>query len=140
LNFLLDTNVISEWVKPRPDPGMAQWLAETDEDRVFISVVTLAELRQGVELLASGERRNRLDGWLRHDLPLRFEGRILIIDAAIADTWGRLMAQSRSDGRPVGAMDTLIAATAKVHDLTIVTRNTVDFKNLVPNILNPWSR
>jgi toxin FitB len=138
LNFLLDTNVISEWVKPRPDPKVVSWLAQADEDRIFISVVTLAELRQGVELLAASQRRNHLDGWLRHDLPLRFEGRILSIDSAIADAWGRFMAQSRSGGRPAGAMDALIAATAEVHDLTIVTRNTEDFKDLVPNLFNPW--
>ena len=73
MSFLLDTNVVSEWVKPRPHPGVITWLAEADEDRVFLSVVTLAELRHGVERMAAGSRRARLDVWLREELPLRFE-------------------------------------------------------------------
>lgn len=77
---------------PRPDPGVVSWLAEADEDRVFISVVTLAELRYGIERMAAGQRRRRLDGWLREELLLRFEGRVLPLDATIADIWGRLTA------------------------------------------------
>ena len=81
MSFLIDTNVVSEWVRPRPNPGVLSWLAEADEDRIFISVVTLAELRRGIARLAHSRRRNRLDEWLRDELPLRFEGRILPIDA-----------------------------------------------------------
>ena len=87
MSFLLDTNVVSEWVKPRPHQGVIAWLAEADEDRVFLSVVTLAELRHGIERMAAGSRRERLDVWLREELPLRFEKRVLSIDAAVADAW-----------------------------------------------------
>jgi predicted nucleic acid-binding protein len=80
VSFLIDTNVVSEWVRPRPDTKVVAWFAETDEDRVFLSVVTLAELRRGVARLPESRRRNRLDEWLRHELPLRFEGRVLAID------------------------------------------------------------
>lgn len=84
MNFLLDTNVISEWTKPRPDTGVTAWLAEADEDRVFISV-TLAELRHGVERMPAGARRDRLNVWLTRQLPSRFEARVLPVDARTAD-------------------------------------------------------
>jgi predicted nucleic acid-binding protein len=139
VSFLLDTNVVSEWVKPRPDPGVVAWLAEADEDRVFLSVVTLAKLRQGIERLAAGARRKRLDAWLRRDLPLRFEGRILSVDAAVADAWGRLVARRETAGRPIGPMDAFFAATAQVHRLTLVTRNASDFKASVEDTIDPWA-
>ena len=139
MSFLLDTNVVSEWTKPRPNPGVAQWLAEVDEDEVFLSVVTFAELRHGIERLPAGARRRRLDEWLRQDLPLRFEARIVGVDGAIGDEWGRLAARCERRGRPIHAMDALIAATAQIHGLTLVTRNTADFEAFVSALLNPWT-
>ena len=84
MNFLLDTNVVSEWAKPRPDAGVVAWLAEADEDRIFISVITIAELRYGIERLPAGARRNRLDAWLKEQVPQRFEERLLAVDADTA--------------------------------------------------------
>jgi predicted nucleic acid-binding protein len=139
VSFLLDTNVISEWVKQRPDPGVIAWLADVDEDRVFLSVVTLAELRHGIERLVDGSRRRRLDAWLRDELPLRFEGRLLPVDEAIADRWGEVVARRETAGRPIGVMDAFIAATANVHALTLVTRNESDFESAVSEIVNPWA-
>lgn len=139
MSFLLDTNVVSEWVRPRPDSGVVDWLADVDEDRVFVSVVTLAELRHGVERLADGARRRRLDAWLTDELPMRFEGRVLPIDAAIADAWGRLVARSEASARPIGVADAFIAATVQVHGLTLVTRNAADFERTLPTVLNPWT-
>jgi toxin FitB len=139
VNFLLDTNVVSEWTRPRPDTGVIAWLADADEDRIFISVVTLAELRHGVERLAAGQRKRRLDGWLTGELVDRFEERILDIDPAVADEWGRLVARREMTGEPMHAMDALIAATAAVHDLALVTRNTSDFERTVRSIVNPWA-
>ncbi|MBV8190650.1 MAG: type II toxin-antitoxin system VapC family toxin [Alphaproteobacteria bacterium] len=138
MSFLLDTNVVSEWVKERPNSGVVSWLAEADEDRVYLSVVTLAELRHGIHRLADGRRRRRLDVWLSHELPLRFEGRLLPIDPPVADCWGEVVAQRETAGRPIGAMDAFIAATAKVHDLALVTRNESDFGSTVKEIVNPW--
>lgn len=135
MNFLLDINVISERVKPRPDPGVVAWLAEADEDRVFISV-TLAELRQH----RTPGRKRRLDAWLRRGLPLRFEGRVLPIDGSIADAWGWVVAHREAAGRPIGPMDAFIAATARVHQLALVTRNAADFKTSVRDVIDPWSR
>jgi hypothetical protein len=138
VSFLLDTNVVSEWTKPRPHPGIVAWLADVDEDRVFLSVVTLAEIRHGIERLPAGARKRRLDTWLRDELPLRFEGRILPIDAVVADRWGQVVARREATGRPIGAIDAFIAATANVHGLQLVTRNEPDFQSVVDQIVNPW--
>jgi predicted nucleic acid-binding protein len=126
--------VVSEWTKPRPNVGVIEWLAQVDEDEVFLSVVTFAELRHGIERLP-GRRRRHLNAWLRSELPQRFEGRIVLIDGAIADEW---VARHEARGRPIQAMDGLIAATAQVHGLTLVTRNAVDFQLSVESVLNPW--
>lgn len=139
MNFLLDTNLVSEWIKPRPNPGVVGWLADADEDRVFISVVTVAELRHGVERLATGQRRKRLNEWIEDELLFRFEGRILPIDVATAEEWGRIVAHREGLGRPIGTMDAFIAATAKAHKLTLATRNQTDFESSVDTIVNPWS-
>ena len=139
MSFLLDTNVVSEWTKPRPNPGVVEWLDQVSEDDVFLSVVTFAELRRGIERLPASARRKRLDEWLRSDLPIRFEGRIAPVDGAVADEWGRLVARREADGRPFNAMDALIAATAQVHELTLVTRNISDFKASLKSLLNPWT-
>jgi predicted nucleic acid-binding protein len=138
MSFLLDTNVVSEWTKARPNPGVVAWLAEADEDRIYISVITLAELRHGVARMPAGRRKRRLDQWLRDDLPLRFEGRVLTVDDEVADAWGETVAQHESLGRPIASMDAFIAATAKIHGLTLVTRNTADFEPSLDAILNPW--
>lgn len=139
MSFLLDTNVVSEWMKPHPNPGVVSWLAEVDEDRTFLSVVTLAELRYGIERMAAGRRRQRLDEWFQDELPLRFEGRILTIDREVADACGTVVARSEDRGRRLEAMDVFIAATAKVHRLTLITRNTSDFESVVRDVVNPWT-
>jgi len=139
MNFLLDTNVISEPMKPRPNAGVLAWLAEVDEDSVFLSVVTVTELRYGIERLATGRRRDRLDAWLRKDLTSRFGKRILPVDFEIADACGRLVAQSESVGRPMEPRDAFIAATAEVCRLTLVTRNASDFEATVKTIVTPWT-
>lgn len=140
MSFLLDTNVLSEWVKPRPDLRIVQWLSETDEDRIFISAVTLAELRYGIERLQQGSRRKRLDEWLRHELPLRFESRVLSVDSSVADAWGRIVARSEAVGRPISVIDAFLAATAEVHSLTLVTRDASDFEVVLKSIVNPWTQ
>jgi predicted nucleic acid-binding protein len=138
VSFLLDTNVVSEWTRPRPHPGVIAWLTDVDEDRIFLSVVTFAELRHGVNRLPDGARRRRLDVWLRDELSARFDGRVLSIDAKVADAWGVLVAQRDALGRPIGVVDAFIAATAACHGLTLVTRNGTDFRGSVASILDPW--
>ena len=140
MSFLLDTNVVSESTKPRPNAGLMTWLDGVDENSVFLSVITLTELRYGVERLAPGRRRKQLDRWLQHELPQRFEGRILPVDALVADACGRLVARTESLGRPIEARDAFIAATAQVHRLTLVTRNASHFETTLKSILTPWTK
>lgn len=139
MKFLLDTNVISEITRTRPDEGVLNFLHESDEDRTYLSAVTWAELQRGVALLPAGARRQRLSDWLEHDLRDRFGPRILSIDVDIAERWGVLMAASKENGRNVSVMDGFIAATALVHDLCIVTRNEKDFSELGVRLINPWA-
>lgn len=139
MSFLLDTNVVSEWVKPRPDPNVVAWLADVDEDRVYLSVMSFAEIRHGVERMTDGRRRERLATWLAEDLPARFEGRILGIDRQVAETWGLLMARGQKAAVTVGAMDVFFAATVEAHGLTLVTRNVRDSVKLSVPLLDPWS-
>ena len=139
MSFLLDTNVISEPMKQQPNEGALAWLAEVNEDTVFLSVVTITELRYGIERLAAGRRRRGLDEWLGKELTARFAGRILPVDLEVADACGRLVARSEFLGRPMEPRDAFIAATAEVHALTLVTRNAADFQATVKHILNPWT-
>jgi toxin FitB len=113
-------------------------LAAVDEDDVFMSVVSFAELRRGVELLPAGQRRERLTTWIAEDLTARFDGRVLDVDRRVADAWGRLMARSQRTGKVLTAMDAFFAATAESHEMTLVTRNTQDFANLGVPLHNPW--
>jgi predicted nucleic acid-binding protein len=139
VNFLLDTNVVSEWVKPRPNSGVVEWLANADEDRLFLSVATLAELRYGVERLPVGRKSAQLREWLETELTSRFEGRVVIIDDAVAGAWGKLLAKADAAGRPLGAMDGFLAATAAVRQMTLVTRNEMDFAGAAIKTFSPWS-
>ncbi len=139
MSYLLDTDVTSEWAKPRPDQRVVQWLGETYEHELYLSVVTWAELRRGIERLARGKRRDRLADWLENELTHRFGARLLPINAAIADGWGVIMAKREAEGRSIHSMDAFIAATAEVHGLTLVTRNVSDFRETVRSILNPWN-
>jgi toxin FitB len=138
MSFLLDTNAVSEWAKPHPNPGLIAWMEAVDDDRVFLSVISLAELRYGVERMPDGKRRKRLEDWLRNQLLLRFEDRILPVDEEVAQAWGRTVARGEATGRPMSVMDAFLAATAEVHSLTLVTRNVADF-SLVSAVVSPWS-
>jgi predicted nucleic acid-binding protein len=136
--FLLDTNCISELVRAQPEPRVLDWIEEADESLLYLSVLTLGEIRKGVAALPPGKRRTRLEAWLEVELQARFSGRILPIDAAIADRWGVLAAEARRAGRSLSAIDGLLAATALQHNLTIVSRNVNDFANAPTPVLNPW--
>lgn len=137
MRLLLDTNVLSEVTKPAPDPRVLDWLDQLDEDRSFISVVSIAEIRRGVALMDEGRKRETLAKWLAQDLPQRFEQRVLHIDEPIALAWGDLMALAKRRG--LSSMDGLIAATAVAHNLTLATRNTRDFEGFGFELLDPWT-
>jgi predicted nucleic acid-binding protein len=136
--FLLDTNVISELIKPRPDENVLRWIAMTDEALLFLSVLTLGEIRYGIEKLNPGKRRGRLESWLAGDLRLRFQERILIIEDGIAQRWGAVSATAVKRGRPVPVIDGLLAATALHHDLMLVTRDDGDVSGTGVPLLDPW--
>ncbi|MDX2153696.1 MAG: type II toxin-antitoxin system VapC family toxin [Bryobacteraceae bacterium] len=136
--FLLDTNVVSELVKPQPDANVVRWIEETDEAILFLSVITVGEIRNGIERLTRGRRRGRLDSWLRIDLRARFRDRILPVDEFVAERWGTLSAIANARGRPVPVIDGLLAATAAHHDLILVTRNVEDLAGTDVPTLNPW--
>lgn len=136
--FLLDTNVISEAVRARPDPKVLLWLDSVHEDLLYLSVLTLGEIRQGVAKLVPGKRRLRLERWLDVDLRARFAGRIVSIDEEVAERWGDLMAGSQRAETPLGVVDGLLAATALQHGLTLATRNVKDFGRLGVTLSNPW--
>jgi toxin FitB len=139
VNFLLDTNVVSETGKLQPNEGVVRWLYEADEDRVFLSAATVGELRYGIERLPQGRRRSQLEEWLDIELSERFRNRVLNIDEDIAHTWGKLVARSESRGRSLGVMDGFLAATAWAKKMTLVTRNEDDFIATGIALLNPWS-
>lgn len=135
MSYLVDTNVISELRRSAADPGVVAWFADRPATTLYLSVLTLGEIRKGIEALPNGKKRLVLRDWLEVDLPAFFAGRILLIDAPVVDRWGRLLARVR---RPVPAIDSLIAATALQHGLALVTRNETDFKFPELDVINPW--
>lgn len=137
--FLLDTNVVSELVRPRPDPRVVDWMDSTDEELFFLSVLTLGEIRKGITVLTDPGRKVRLEAWLSSNLLPRFEGRILPIDQAIAARWGQITGSLAAQGSPLPVIDGLLAATALHHNLTIVTRNTRDVAMTGVGVFDPWT-
>lgn len=137
--FLLDTNVLSEFNRRGdPNPLVKQWLEAADAGSLYASVLTLAEIRFGIELLPPSKRRTQLEGWLDRDLPAWFAGRVLSVNKSIADRWGVLRAQAQMKGRPLSVIDGLLAATAAEHGLTVVSRNVGDFAAAGLAAFNPW--
>ncbi|RDI22031.1 hypothetical protein DFR41_108155 [Pseudacidovorax intermedius] len=135
MSYLVDTNALSELRRRVPDANVAAWFARRPPTTLYLSVLTLGEIRKGIAGVPEPARRQVLADWLEVDLPLFFTGRVLGIDAAVADRWGRLVAEA---GRPLPAIDSLLAATALVHDLVLVTRNTRDFAGMPVQVFNPW--
>lgn len=138
MNYLLDTNVLSEVQRPKPDAKVLAWLDQVDEDRTYLSVVSVGEIARGVAQLEDGRRKLALQRWLDVDLPARFGSRLLPVDRETALAWGQLMAEARRAGRGLPVMDGWIAASAVRHGLTIVTRNTRDFAGLDLDLFDPW--
>jgi predicted nucleic acid-binding protein len=136
LSYLLDTNVLSELRRKVPDAGVINWFAKRPSTTLFLSVLTLGELRKGVEGVTDSDRRMALLDWLETELPAFFTGRILPVDVAVADRWGRMVAAA---GRPIPAIDSLIGATAAHHGFSLVTRNVKDYANLGLDVINPWT-
>lgn len=135
MSYLIDTNVLSELRRREPNQGVIEWFELRPSTTLYLSVLTLGEIRKGIDLLVNDDRQLKLLDWLEVELPQFFSGRILSVDANVADRWGRLAAQM---GRPIPAIDSLMAATAFTHGLKLVTRNVRDLNYPELDIINPW--
>jgi tRNA(fMet)-specific endonuclease VapC len=138
MKYLLDTNVFSELVVKQPNTRVIDWIDSVDPNSLYLSVITIGELRKGIEKLPKSKRKTNLLEWLNDQLQLRFRGRILAIDIDVMLAWGILMGQLEQVGRPLPAMDSLIAASALHHNCSLVTRNEDDFKKTGVVLMNPW--
>jgi len=139
VSFLLDTAVVSELVRKNPSGAVLKWIDGQDEASFYLSVLTIGELEKGVAGLPASVRRSRLQSWVRRDLAERFGGRLLPIDIRTAARWGAIAGESERRGRPLPVIDCLIAATALVHGLAVVTRNVGDFERCGATCVNPWT-
>ena len=137
MTYLLDTNVVSEARRARPDESVLRWLTTQPLTSTYLSVITLGELEEGITALGDTHRAHELRGWLAQ-LIEGFNGRILDVDPNVATTWGRIRAEAKRQGRSPPAVDALLAATAITHGLTLVTRNLADVATLPVTVLNPW--
>lgn len=138
--FLLDTNIVSELMKARPNRHVAAWVESTPESLLYLSVLTIGEVRKGIDMMdGDSPRRAALQSWLDHDVRARFAGRILSFDDGVSERWGQLEAAARKHRVTLPTVDAQMAATALHHNLTFVTRNTVDVESTGVATFNPWN-
>ena len=138
MKFLLDTCVISELMAKRPNQTVMQWIDSVDEDRLYLSVITIGEIRKGIAKLADSPRKLELQEWLSDHLLSRFSDRIVVIDTGVMLDWGQLVGNLERLGKPMPLMDSLIAATVRRGDFVLVTRNEADFECADVRMLNPF--
>jgi toxin FitB len=138
MKFLLDTCVISEMVRQNPSRKVVDWIKNEDEGCFFISVLTFGELHKGIEKLDESKRKESLHNWVENDLKERFVSQTINIDLRVALVWGKIQGLAEKSGRPMPAIDSLIAATGIAHHLTVVTRNTADMEASGVSLFNPW--
>ena len=138
MKYLLDTCAISELIKKKPNPKVTAWVSKTEENRLFISVLTFGEIHKGIEKLPKSKKKEKLHNWVNVELKERFKNRIIDFDLPVATTWGKIQALSESEGKGMPAIDGQIAATGIYHDLVVVTRNTSDMEISGVSLFNPW--
>jgi len=138
MKYLLDTCVISEVIKRKPSSNVIKWIKQEEESNFFISVLTIGELHKGIEKLDKSKRKNELHNWIENDLKERFSNRIINIDMPVMKMWGKIQGMAERTGKPMPAIDSLIAATGITHHLTVVTRNISDMKESGAVLYNPW--
>jgi tRNA(fMet)-specific endonuclease VapC len=138
MNYLLDSNVISELISKQPNKKVVEWLDRLDPNTIYLSVITIGEIRKGIEKLPPSKRRDKVKEWLEADLLLRFQGRILEITTEVMLIWGELTGRLENEGRRVTAIDSLIASIALQGNYHLVTRNEHDFQHTGVKIINPW--
>jgi len=138
MKYLLDTCVISELIKPRPNENVINWIAKQKEQNLYISVLSFGEIQKGIEKCVDSKRKQHLQLWVKNDLYNRFKNRVLAIDITVANKWGEVQAHTEKRGQPMPSIDGLIAMTGLVNDCIVVTRNTSDMENSTAELLNPW--
>ena len=137
MRCLLDTCVVSELTRPKPDPGLVGWFSSAQSEDLFLSAITIGEIRKGTAKLAPGRRRAALSAWT-DELSRSFAGRVLPVDEPVAARWAEIAARAEKTGKPKPLADGLIAATALQHGLTLATRNVDDFEPFAVALFNPW--
>ena len=138
MKYLLDTCAISELVAKQPNPKVVEFVDTLDPDDIYLSVITIGEIAKGIEKLPKSKRKQELQTWLKEDLLIRFDGKIVSLDTDVLMEWGALTARLESSGRTMPAIDSLIAATVLTNQFTLVTRNVDDFEDTGIEIVNPW--
>ena len=138
MNYLLDTCVISELIKPKPSSTVIKWLRSCQEESLFLSSLTIGEIQKGISRLPDSRKRKKLQRWLDSELTQRFDRRIIGIDFKVAKKWGEIQASSEIAGVKMPVIDSLIASIGIVYDMTVVTRNIGDMKNSGVRLFNPW--
>ena len=138
MNYLIDTNVISALIAKQRDRQVVEWLQTVDDQRMYLSIITIGELRKGLDLMVASRRKQQLEQWYRYELLIQFKLNIIPIDLRVIEVWGEMMAALQKKGRILPLADALIAATALAHNLTIATRNVQDFVGAGVSVFNPW--
>jgi toxin FitB len=138
MNYILDTCVLSEFTRRQPDKHVVEWLNSIEEEKLYISVITVGEIQRGIERLQESHRKTELLVWMNNELLKRFATRIISVDAHTMLTWGSLTARLESSGKPMSVMDSIILASALQNNLIIATRNVADFLNSGVQLINPW--
>lgn len=138
MKYLLDTCVISELIKPNPNRNVISWMQSIDETSLYLSVLTLGEIEKGIEKAANLKRKRKLQLWVEEDLKKRFSGRIIPIDSNVAVKWGSIQGAAELLGKPMPAIDGLIAVSGFVHNCVVVTRNISDMQQSTAELFNPW--
>ena len=138
MNYLLDTCLISELSKSKPDKKVVDWVLSKNETGFYISVLTFGELHKGIEKLPESKKKEELQIWIEGELKDRFQNRIIGIDMRVSILWGKIQCVAEKKGKPMPAIDSLIAATGIAHDLIVVTRNVSDMEQSGVRLLNPW--
>jgi toxin FitB len=138
MRCLLDTCVISELIKPKPDERVMTWLLEQNDSDLYVSALTFGELQRGIEKLPASRKKEEINNWVENEMKRRFQNRTLEINLFIAKTWGKIQGSADKKGKPMPIFDSLIAATGIVHGLTVVTRNVADMEQSGVSLFNPW--
>ncbi|HEX8455672.1 MAG TPA: type II toxin-antitoxin system VapC family toxin [Longimicrobium sp.] len=139
MRYLLDTNVVSDSTKPRPDPRVTRWMGARPQEHFALSTITLGEIQKGASKLEPGAKRTYLIQWLE-EIPTEYRDRVIPVDVPIARAWGRIADEGRRAGRELSVPDGILVATAVIHDMVLVTRNERHFRDRGIQILNPWNR